>query len=134
MTGNMALKAGKGALHKFSGKRSGQDPTIRSVVMRLITYNFLLSLLTFAKDHAHYRGAKVEKRKENGQLVFSLNDRNIANDHRKDSAYYEYKGVPEKDAKILSSVVRSARFLDNGFRIPYVCHIGVSTFIELIPE
>lgn len=116
MSGNMAWKAGKGAFQKFGGKSAHQDPTIRSV------------------DNAHYRGAKIEKKKEDGQLVFFLNDHEIANNHRKDSAYYEYMGVPEKDAKILSSVVASARFLDNGIRLPVVGYkIGVNTFIELIP-
>lgn len=134
MSGNMAWKAGKGAFQKFGGKSAHQDPTIRSVVRRHINYYFYLPLLTTAKDNAHYRGAKIEKKKEDGQLVFFVNDHEIANNHRKDSAYYEYMGVPEKDAKILSSVVASARFLDNGIRVPVVGYkIGVNTFIELIP-
>ncbi|CAF9915911.1 MAG: hypothetical protein ALECFALPRED_010376 [Alectoria fallacina] len=115
MTGNMAWKAGKGALQKFSGKKTDQDPTIRSV------------------DNAHYRGAKVKrKKKEDGQVVFFLDDHEIASDHRKDSAYYEYKGIPEKDAKRLSRVVSGARLLDNG--MSFVGYkIGMNTLIELIP-
>lgn len=67
-------------------------------------------------------------------MVLVLNTEKIGNKHRKDSAYYEYKGIPEKDAKILSKVVVSARFLDNGIRVPFIGYkIGVNTFIELIP-
>lgn len=116
MSGNMAWKAGKGAFQKFSGKNADEDPTIRTV------------------DSAHYRGALVEKREEGGQTVLVLNTQKTAKKHRKDSAYYEYKGIPEKDAKILSKIVVSARFLDNGIRIPFIGYkIGVNTFIELIP-
>ena len=133
MAGNMAWKAGKGAFHKFNGKRTDQDPTIRSVVRSHFSYHFFISLLTFVKDHTHYRGAKIKSKKENKQLVFFLDEHNIANDHRKDSAYYGYLGIPEKDAKILSSVVTSARFLDNGMRLgPY--KIGANTIIGMVPE
>ena len=130
MAGNIAWKAGKGALHKYSGKTTEKDPTIRNVVRSNSNRYFSLPLLTCAKDNAHYRGAKVEKKMENGLPVFTLGK--VAKDHRKDSAYYEYKGIPEKDAKILSSVVQCARFLDNGIRVAGF-KFGVNTFVELIP-
>ena len=134
MSGNMAWKAGKGAFQKFSGKNNEQDPTIRTVVRHHIIFDFSLPILTFTKDNAHYRGALVEKRQEGGQAVLILNTQKIGKKHRKDSAYYEYKGIPEKDAKILSKVVFSARFLDNGISVPLIGYkIGVNTFIELIP-
>lgn len=130
MAGNMAWKAGKGAFQKYGGKTTEKDPTIKSVVRHRIEYYFSLPLLTFAKDNAHYRGAKVERKMEDGCSVFILGK--VAKDHRKDSAYYEYKGIPAKDAKILSSVVNSARFLDNGISLGGF-KVGVNTFIELIP-
>ena len=134
MAGNLAWQAGKGAFQKFNGKTSHQDPTIRSVVSRHNCHYFSLPVLTFAKDNAHYRGARVEKKKEDGKPVFFLNDDKVGNHHRKDTAYYEYMGIPEKDAMILSRVVQNARFLDNGIHVPVVGYkIGVNTFVELIP-
>lgn len=113
MAGNMAWNAGKGAFQNFSGKHAHQDPTLRSV------------------DNAHYKGAKVEKRQEDGQTDLVLDTKKIGK-YRKDSAYYEYLGIPEKDAKILSKVVASARFLDNGLHISHF-QFGVNSIIELIP-
>lgn len=108
MAGRMALNLGKGAFQKISNKNN-QDPTPTSV------------------DHAHYGGAKVKK-------DLSLDDRKIANDHRKDSAYYEYMGIPKKDARILSAVVTSARFLDtNGINLGFY-KLGANTIFGLIPE
>ena len=67
-------------------------------------------------------------------MVLLLNDRNTGI-HRKDSAYYEYKGIPKKDAKTLSHVVFWARFLDNGISAPGIpFRIGVSTIVGIIPE
>ena len=68
------------------------------------------------------------------QTAIVLNDRAIAKDHTKNSAYYEFQGIPKKDAKILSSVVKSARFLDNGIHILGPYKIGINTFVQLIPE
>lgn len=134
MAGNMAWKVGKGAVQKFSGKNSRQDPTPKSVVRCHIHHYLYQVLLTFAKDHAYYRGAKVERGKKNGQSALFLNDKNIAK-HRKDSAYYEYKGIPKKDAKILSHVVFWARFLDNGISAPGIpFKLGVSSIVGIIPE
>ena len=88
----------------------------------------------FAKDHSHYHGAKVERSKKDGQLVLFLNDRDIGK-YRKDSAFYEYQGIPKKDAKTLSHVVFWARFLDNGISAPGIpFRIGVNTLVGIIPE
>lgn len=113
MAGNMAWKAGKGALHKFGGKNSHHDPTVMSV------------------DHSHYRGAKVIETKD-GRVELSSAPKDIANNHRKDTAYYMYMGIPKKDAKILSGVVQRARYLDNGMSLMGY-KIGVNTIIEAIP-
>lgn len=68
------------------------------------------------------------------QKVLVLNDHAIAKDHTKNSAYYEFQGIPKKDAKIVSSVVKSARYLDNGIHILGPYKIGINTFVQLIPE
>ena len=131
MAGNMAWKAGKGALHKFGGKNSHHDPTVMSVVRSHINHLFWPSLLTYSKDHSHYRGAKVIETKD-GRVELSSAPKDIANNHRKDTAYYMYMGIPKKDAKILSGVVQRARYLDNGMSLMGY-KIGVNTIIEAIP-
>ena len=68
---------------------------------------------------------------EDKQTVLVLNTKKVG-EYRKDSAYYEYLGVPAKDAKILSKVVSSARFLDNGLQL-FHFQFGVNSIIELIP-
>ena len=67
--------------------------------------------------------------------VLFLDTDHIAKDHRKDSTYYEYLGIPKKDAKTLSHVVSCARFLDNGISVPVIGYrIGVNSIVGLIPE
>lgn len=112
MTGNSAWKAGKGAFEKFGGKNS-TDPTIKSV------------------NHAHYRGTLIESEEIDGQLHFTFGK--IGNKHRKDSAYYQYMGIPKKDAKILAGVVKRAQFLEEGFSF-LGKKVGVNTVIECFPE
>ena len=130
MTGNSAWKAGKGAFEKFGGKNS-TDPTIKSVVSNYTNSFSFRSLLMYAKDHSHYRGALIESEEIDGQLHFTFGK--IGNKHRKDSAYYQYMGIPKKDAKILAGVVKRAQFLEEGFSL-LGKKVGVNTVIECFPE